>query len=191
MAAVDESGAPWASSERGAYVDLAAPGVGVPVLARGHGVVTIDGSTALAAGFVSGTAALVRARWPRLTSTQVSDRLFATASPMPSGTVHGIVNTGQAVTAGLVATTAATPARLRVTGPSRRQLAAEAVARHSRTLAVEWTLLALGALLVVMLLAIGVPRARRRAWRPAYASRPADRPEPIEPVPVPVLFDDP
>jgi hypothetical protein len=193
VAAVDAAGVPWDSSEHGSDVDLAAPGVGVPVLARDHGLVTVEGSTALAAGFVSGTAALVRARWSKLNPSQIADRLFDTASPTPalSGDGHGLVNVRQAVTAGLVSKPPAVVPKLRVAALSQTRLAAAAAARHRRTLAIEWTALALGALIVVMLLAIGVPRARRRAWRPTYAPAPAERPEPIEPLPVAMLFEGP
>lgn len=193
VTAIGPGGLPWDGAERGRYVDLAAPGVAVPVLARDHGVVTVDGSTAVAAGYVSAAAALVRARWPRASASEVAQRLFGTASPAPTGSPgYGVVNPTRAVTAGLSgdADTAAPVPPLRPVTLSPEQLAAAESARRARERAVEWTAVALGALLVVTLLAVGIPRARRRAWRPAYAVEPEVRDEPVEPRPVATLFDE-
>jgi len=194
VGAIDATGAPGGSSEHGSYVDLVAPGAGVPVLQRDHGAIVSEDSTAVAAGFVSGTAALVRARWPHASDSEIAERLIDTATPASAAVAavgHGIVNPYVAVTA---ARTSAAP----VPGPTLRpatlnqaHIDAAAAARHSRSLAVLWTVIALGALLIVVLLAIGIPRARRRAWRPAYALPLVERDEPIEPVPVAMLFEDP
>jgi membrane-anchored mycosin MYCP len=194
VGAVDATGAPSESSEHGAYVDLVAPGAGVPVLQRDHGTILAEGSTAVAAGFVSGAAALVRARWPQASSSEIAERLIEGATPDSAAIAsvgHGIVNPYVAVTT--VRTNAApVPApTLRPATLNRAQIEAAAAARHSRSLGILWTVIALGALLIVVLLAIGIPRARRRAWRPAYALPLVEREEPIEPVPVAMLFEDP
>jgi membrane-anchored mycosin MYCP len=192
VGAVDESGQAWEAGEHGSYVDLVAPGVGVPALQRGHGLVSVDGSTALAAGFVSGAAALVRARWPHEHRTQVTARLLGTASPTAGGTAYGrgIVNAYLAVTSTPGDGAPSPVPGLRRTRIDTAQAALAAERRHSRALATEWTMIALGALLVVVLLAVGVPRARRRAWRATYARPLIERPEPMEPEPVALLFDE-
>jgi membrane-anchored mycosin MYCP len=192
VAAIDVAGTPWASSEHGSYVDLVAPGVGVPALQRRHGLVQIDGSTALAAGFVSGTAALVGARRPTLSGPQISDRLLDTASPTSGGPRdgHGIVNPYLAVTANLSSKPPAPMPGLRPATRSDEQLEAAAARRRSRMVASELTAVALGALLIVTFLAVGLPRARRRAWRAIYSPPPVERLDPIEPVPLPALFDE-
>jgi hypothetical protein len=59
------------------------------------------------------------------------------------------------------------------------------------TRAVELTALALGGLVVLALLVGGARRARRLGGRPTYARRPASAAPPIEPMPVPALFDEP
>jgi membrane-anchored mycosin MYCP len=192
VGAIDDAGQPSESSEHGPYVDLVAPGVDVPVLARSRGMVTTDG-TAIAAGFVSGAAALIRARWPQDGRRQVTERLLTTASPAADLTSNGsgVVNPYLAVTAtGSVATAAPIPG-MRPSVLNPRQVAAAAQRRHSRSVAGVGTVIALGVLLIVALLAVGLPRARRSSWRPAYAPAPVERTEPIEPLPVPLLFDEP
>jgi membrane-anchored mycosin MYCP len=75
-------------SGRGAYVDLAAPGVQVVSTQRGGGL-TVANGTAFAAAFVAGAAALVRSWWPKMTAAEVTKRLLATASPAPGGIDNG------------------------------------------------------------------------------------------------------
>jgi hypothetical protein len=191
VGAIDDAGQPWDSSEHGAYVDLVAPGAGVPVLARSHGLVLADGA-ATAAGFVSGAAALIRARWPKEGRSQVTTRLLTTASPaaVPTGG-SGVVNPALAVTATGNSASAAPLPGLRPAALDPARAAAAAQRRHSRSVAGVGTVIALGLLLVVALLAIGLPRARRSSWRAAFAPAPVEHPEPIEPLPVPLLFDEP
>jgi len=194
VGAVDATGAPGGSSEHGPYLDLVAPGAGVPVLQRDHGAIVSEGSTAVAAGFVSGAAALVRSRWPHASDSEIAERLVEGATPDSAAVTsvgHGIVNPYVAVTAVRTAAKPVPGPTLRPATLSQAQVDATATARHSRSLAVLWTVIALGALLIVVLLAIGIPRARRRAWRPAYALPLVERDEPIEPVPVAMLFEDP
>jgi membrane-anchored mycosin MYCP len=188
VAAVDADGQVWTGSNHGSFVDLAAPGAGVPALARHHGVVQLDG-TALAAGYVSGAAALVRSRWSVLSAVQIGERLLGTGSPIGAAT-FGVVNPYRAVTE-----TTATKAPVRLPGltPAKADpaaLAQAAAQRHSRSIAIELTGIGLGALLLITVIAVGVPRARRRAWHATYAARIPDRLEPEEPAPLAPLFDD-
>ncbi len=192
VAAVDSTGLAWPDSEHGNYVDLVAPGVNVPALQRVRGLVDATG-TAIAAGFVSGTAALVRARHPGLHGAQIVDQLLATASPTAGGPYygHGLVNPYLAVATDRVATAPVPLSGLVPKVPDQAQLARAAAGRRSRTLAVDLTAGGLGALLIVIVIAVGVPRARRRAWTANYAAPLRERFEPDEPAPLALLFEDP
>ena len=196
VGAVDASGQHWPDSEHGGYIDLVAPGAGVPALQRRQGLTAVDGSTAVAAGFVSGTAALVRVRWPSLQGSQIADRLEATATPAGGGADDpdygaGIVNPYAAVTAGMVNKAPVPMPGFTPTTPSRAQLAAAAARSRSRRMAIDLTVAGLGVLLIVTLAAIGLPRARRRAWRPVYAAPLRERVEMEEPPPPSLLFEEP
>ncbi len=195
VGAIGPDGLHWESSEHGGYVDLVAPGTGVPVLQRGHGVVTNDGSTAVAAGFVSGAAALARARWPKLSAAQISARLLSTATPAAGGQNgpqygHGIVNPYGAVSDDMVHRAPVPMSAFTPAGPSKAELAREAAWNHGRRLAILLTAIGLGLLLVVTVTAVGVPRARRRAWRPACAAPLPTRAESDEPSPPALLFEE-
>ena len=135
VGAVDNKGAvapqdsPAAFSMPGPWVSLAAPGVdivaagpdGRPVNARPgrDGLVNIFG-TSFAAAYVSGTAALVRARFPELSAAQVRQRLTATAHAGPRGldnfVGHGLVDPVAALTYDLV------PVEAAMREPHREQL---------------------------------------------------------------------
>jgi hypothetical protein len=196
VGAIGPDGLHWENSEHGGYVDLVAPGAGVPVLQREHGVVNNDGSTAIAAGFVSGAAALARARWPKLSAAQVSARLLGTATPAAGGQNgplygRGIVNPYGAVSDDMVNRAPVPMSAFTPAGPSKAQLAREAAWNRGRRLAILLTAIGLGLLLVVTVTAVGVPRARRRAWRPAYAAPLPTRAESDEPSPPALLFEEP
>ncbi|RKE19288.1 type VII secretion-associated serine protease mycosin [Streptomyces sp. TLI_171] len=80
VGAVDKSGSIWSMSNYGSQVLLSAPGVGVvaPGSCSG-GQYCIGDGTSDATAFVSGTAALVRAKYPELTAGQVANRLTKSA----------------------------------------------------------------------------------------------------------------
>ena len=80
VAAVDRRGQAARFSHRGADVDIAAPGVGIPAAdgSLTDGYVIADG-TSPAAAVVSGAAALIRARYPDLSAAEVVQRLTSTA----------------------------------------------------------------------------------------------------------------
>jgi membrane-anchored mycosin MYCP len=158
IGAVDQKGERLPGSQIGPQVDLTAPGdrVLAPVRAGGH---TYWTGTSFAAAFVSGTAALVRSAWPRLTADQVAERLRATATPGPGGRGGygaGLVNPYRAVT-----DTMATGRPAAVPGLPRERTAPPA--RTPVDLAVP-----VAALVVVLLLALGaavVTRGREQRWR--------------------------
>ncbi|MBP2365824.1 type VII secretion-associated serine protease mycosin [Pseudonocardia parietis] len=83
VGAVDGADRPAPFSVPGPWVDLAAPGVGLPAPAGPDGAVV--SGTSYAAPLVAGTAVLLRERFPMLTADQVSDRLRATARRPAAG----------------------------------------------------------------------------------------------------------
>jgi membrane-anchored mycosin MYCP len=98
VGAVDNAGAPLAKSLAGPWVRAAAPGVGIMGLspqsggpvnayppARPGDPNTPFWGTSFSAAYVSGVAALVRAKFPDLTANQVINRILQTAHNPPRG----------------------------------------------------------------------------------------------------------
>jgi hypothetical protein len=79
VGAYDKTGTPWAKSERQPYVALGAPGVDLPAYTKQRVLGTSDG-TSDAAAIVSGSFALLRAKFPTMPSRQLVARMLATAS---------------------------------------------------------------------------------------------------------------
>jgi membrane-anchored mycosin MYCP len=171
VAAVTAAGQPVSAGAAGVRVDLAAPGSDVVSIGpRGAGQFTSSGAAA-ATGFVAGTAALVRAYYPRLSARQVTSRLELTADapgttlPDP-GVGYGIVDPYTAVTtvlpqeAGGRAPVAAPVRPLRLPPrPAPDTWPATAAAIISAGLA---AVLALAGAVAVI-----VAQGRRRRWRAA------------------------
>ena len=112
VGSVGPDGNPGSGSATGYYLDLVAPGEGITTLGRGGpGQVQKSGAD-MAAPFVAGTAALVRAYHPNLTAAQVMKRLELTADH-PGGAVpdvkvgYGVVNPYAAIAAVIPGETAA------------------------------------------------------------------------------------
>jgi membrane-anchored mycosin MYCP len=98
VGAVDNTGAPISKSLAGPWVGTAAPGVGImglspetggpanayPPIHPGDKNMPIWG-TSFSAAFVSGVAALVRAKYPALSAHQVINRILQTAHNPPRG----------------------------------------------------------------------------------------------------------
>ncbi|WP_338320544.1 S8 family serine peptidase, partial [Streptomyces lonarensis] len=82
VGAVDAAGRPLDASNRGPWVDLAAYGGPLPLVAPGGSGYRTDSGTSFAAAQVSGAAALVRARYPDLTAAETAERLVASAAPV-------------------------------------------------------------------------------------------------------------
>ncbi|SFF55208.1 type VII secretion-associated serine protease mycosin [Actinacidiphila alni] len=78
VAGSDRSGAPWVHSESGPFVSLSAPATGIWSVKSGGGYLTADG-TSYAAPYVAATAALLRAKYPRETASQIISRLVGSA----------------------------------------------------------------------------------------------------------------
>lgn len=99
------SGQPSGFTMSGPWVGIGAPGEGIVSLSNGDGgglasgfpagdgAMTAMNGTSYAAAYVSGVAALVRSRFPELTSAQVVDRLLRTAHS-PARTPSNLVGAG-------------------------------------------------------------------------------------------------
>jgi type VII secretion-associated serine protease mycosin len=178
VGAIDISGAADQNSQVGPFVDLMAPGTGVVGASRVAGHEFWNG-TSLAAAFVSGTAALVRAAWPDLTAPQVASRLMATASVARGGAGSqqygaGIVNPYRAVTEGLSGTPKAM-APLATPPVNEAALRERHRWQHLGLLAELAAGVAVSAILVAAIAAVVLPRARRRGWRASVATLPQPR----------------
>lgn len=178
VGAIGPDGATSGDADARAVTDLVGPGDTLVSTQVGGGLTPVAGS-AIASGFVAGTVALIRSRWPDLKSADVVRRLLATATPLGEG---ALVGPTQAVTETL--TTASSAPLLEADDR------AQAPASDNGSMA----LIAAGALAAVALLAtalaIAIPRGRRRRWRPGIAPRPAEHPEDDEPSPPRLLFED-
>lgn len=78
VASTDGSNALSYFSNRGLWVDLAAPGSSIYSTRMGGGMTTMSG-TSMAASTVAGMATLIRAVYPQASNEEVRDRLFAGA----------------------------------------------------------------------------------------------------------------
>lgn len=187
VGAIDQGGARWSKSQHGTYVDLVAPGAEVITLQRAGGMTTADG-TGVAAGFVAGAAALVRARRGAGTpASKIRQLLSATALPAASPEEYGkgVVNPYAAVNDQVAKNSRAPlPALVR---PSHEGSSAW---ERSRELAIDGTLIGVGAVVVVLLLAVALPKGRRRFWRSGLAAAPPQTAETDEPSPPVLLFDE-
>ncbi|TDB82139.1 type VII secretion-associated serine protease mycosin [Micromonospora sp. KC721] len=160
-------------SQTGPYVDLVAPGSDVLMAAPGQGHHRAEG-TSYAAPFVAATAALVRQYRPDLSAAQVAQRILDTADPAPGDSRGdeygaGVLNPYRAVTdtGPGSAVTPGGPSALPADQPDPALLAQQA----RRAAARERALLVAGftgaAVAAAVLLALVLPRAARRGWRPA------------------------
>jgi subtilisin family serine protease len=146
----------------GTRVDVVAPAVdAVSVAPTGNGHYSVGGS-AVAAAYVAGTAALVRAYHPELGPGEVADRIEHTAEAPSSGRGSGPIDPYSAVTevdpAAVVAKGPADPAKLAVPVPPPADPARRAALRYAGGAA-------LGAVAVLLLVAV-LRSGRRRGWRP-------------------------
>jgi hypothetical protein len=184
VGAVDAEGRAWENSPAGGFVDLVAPGVGVPTLQRGRGIALVDG-TAVAAGYVGAAAALVSAKRGDLVGAEIVRALVATASPAPLGGGYGagVVNPYAALTDRVVAPSARPLPK--VAGAS---LAESPTERRRRDLALGGALLAVIAVAGVLVLTAA---ARRRRWRPGLPPELPVTDEPVEPGPPVMLLEEP
>lgn len=150
------------SGGRGTPISVAAPGVDV-ASAWPAGFSPANNGTSFAAAFVSGEAALIRSAFPGMTAAQVVSRIESTADGaigLHSGA--GIINPVQAVTAVVPAQTTPPPAArqpVSIPVPPRAN-------SFTRTVAVSVAAGGVAAALLVVAIAVVLPRGRRRGWRP-------------------------
>ncbi|MEV4133751.1 type VII secretion-associated serine protease mycosin [Dactylosporangium sp. NPDC049742] len=185
VGAIDIDGARPPGSQIGPYVDLVAPGVKVVAATRvdGH---TYDDGTSFAAPFVTGTAALVRAAWPKLTAPEVAQRLMATASPARGGLGSdrygaGLVNPYRAVTDGLDLDPVAAQSPFVPRPPDQERLDRAAWELGTAATAKWLAVAAAGGIALTLLVAVTLPRGRRRRWRAGRAAAVPTAPTPVEP----------
>ncbi|MGH3873868.1 MAG: type VII secretion-associated serine protease mycosin [Pseudonocardiaceae bacterium] len=93
VAAVGPDGQPMAESNRGAWVDIAAPGTDLISTSTGGSGFATQSGTSFATALVSGVAALIRSRFPRISAAEVRVRLTGSAVPV-SGTADDRVGAG-------------------------------------------------------------------------------------------------
>jgi membrane-anchored mycosin MYCP len=171
--APDGSLAPY--SDQNSRVSVTAPGENLTSACPGGYQVGDLNGTSYATAFVSGVAALVRARFPRLTGPQVVARIKATANgPAGPGTGGGLINPVLALTS-LTGSAAPSPS------PTARPRAVAVAKAPPPDLAVRRTALevaagALGAAALVAIGAVVIGQGRRRRWRAGRAEIPADGP---------------
>jgi len=158
----DGSLAPY--SDQRSRVAVTAPGESLTSACPGGYQVGDLNGTSYATAFVSGVAALVRARFPRLTGPQAVARIKATANGAAGpGTGGGLINPVLALTS---LTVSATPSPSPTTRPR-----AVAVAKAPppdlavRRAAFEVAAGALGAAALVTIGALVITQGRRRRWR--------------------------
>ncbi|WP_432132939.1 S8 family serine peptidase [Streptomyces tendae] len=157
---VDRTGRPPQDGLAVRHADLAAPGVGVIGVGpegTGH---FIGSGASLAAAYVAGTAALVRAEYPDLTAAATAERLTATAylADIPRLDPYASLTS--------VGANAASPV-----GKEAQHLPVRLPSAHAGRSTVHQGLLVAavgGALiLVVVWVSVVVPKARARRWHPA------------------------
>lgn len=170
VGAIDINGARTGPSQIGPYVDLVAPGDSVLTTTRvaGH---AYQSGTSFAAAYVTGTAALIRAEWPKLTAAQVTKRLLATATPARGGQDSieygaGIVDPYRAVAEGMPKGIAQPMPAAVVTPPDPNQLATLSWWRRQASDARGIALVSAAAAASVFLLCLLLTVGRRRRWTP-------------------------
>jgi membrane-anchored mycosin MYCP len=172
VGAVDNVGAPLAQSLAGPWVAAAAPGVGIMGLSPQHGGPvnaypptragepnTAFWGSSFSAAYVSGVAALVRARYPDLSAHQVVNRILQTAHNPPRGVDnqvgYGVVDPVAALTFDVPAgPREATEAQTRVITPPPPPAAPD---HRARNIAAIFA----GGVLAVVVSAMLISRARR------------------------------
>jgi type VII secretion-associated serine protease mycosin len=167
VAGVDENGDHVPTSTPGDYVDIAAPGFRIEGPApQGEGyLVMAEGGTSFAAGYVSGTVALLRAYRPGLSGPEVVDRVLRTADRPANGwdrdVGSGVVNPYWAVVSvAAEEDEEAPPGQVALTAPDVDPL------RNVR-LAAGWTAFVAVVLSGLIFASVSViRRGQARHWRP-------------------------
>ncbi|MFB9689532.1 S8 family serine peptidase [Amycolatopsis plumensis] len=175
VGSVNPAGAP-VQTEAGDYVGIAAPGAELVSTSAGAGGAVAHRwpltDPGLAAAYVAGVAALVRAYHPELSGDQVVTRLTLTAHRPPSGGHDprlgwGVLDAYAAVSSTLPADIAP-PGAVPSAASAPAVVPAEAAAARPRDIAAGTIAVAGVALAAAAGVAVAaVRRARRRGWRPS------------------------
>jgi membrane-anchored mycosin MYCP len=177
VGAVGSDGSLGDFSDQRSDVAVTAPGVDVMGAYPGGGYQDING-TSFATPFVAGVAALVRARYPRLSGPAVVARIEATADGGSGpGTGNGLINPLQAVTAVLP------PGGSPSASPSAPHEAISVLKApppdpSAHAIALEVTFGSLGVAAAVALGAVLISQGRRRRWRAGRVEIPVAEPGP-------------
>jgi hypothetical protein len=167
-------------SSRHPYVTLTAPGDGVLAAGPAGGYVTVS-STSAASATVAGMAALIRARYPRLTPQSVSKALidgvrYHPVSGRKTGSGYGTADATGALGAAAKIVAAHAPAAPATRAASSPPATASPPAHHARRSALLTEAIVGGGgllLLLSLVLAVRVGRRRKRARAaPAYGPQP-------------------
>lgn len=172
VGAVDNTGAPISKSLAGPWVAVAAPGVGIiglspqtggpvnayPPIHSGEKNMPFWG-TSFSAAFVSGVAALVRAKYPGLSAHQIINRILQTAHNPPRGVDNQV---GYGVIDAVAALTFDVPAGERLSVAAKNRLLMPAAPspppdRRARNVALVFV----GVVVAVVAVASLIARARR------------------------------
>lgn len=172
VGAVNRDGALSRFSDLRSHVAVTAPGEGVTsTCPGGYQQNDLDG-TSYATAFVSGVAALVRARYPRMSAAEVIRRIEDTANGGSGpGTGNGLVNPMQASVAILPSRRAPGSVRPQPVAVSRTPPPPD---RAAIVTALEVTAGALGGAALAAIGAVVIGQGRRRRWRARAAQIPAD-----------------
>ncbi|MFC4564204.1 S8 family serine peptidase [Nocardiopsis mangrovi] len=186
VAAVGVEGAPVASSPAldadggTARVDLTAPGDLVVSVGPGGDGHFVGSGDVVAAGFVAGTAALLRSYDPALSAPEVRERLLATAYPSPNGAGDTLRGSGRVDPVGALTSAPAVSGEDASLGSAFVPDPGPGAVSWPSTLAVVGGAAAL--ILTTVALGVLIPRGRKRAWRAARrGERRALDPEPRRP----------
>lgn len=173
VGAVDNTGAPIGKSLAGPWVAAAAPGVGImglspmtggpvngyPPLHPGEKNMPIWG-TSFSAAYVSGVAALVRAKYPTLSAHQIINRIIQTAHNPPRGVDNQV---GYGVVDPVAALTFDVPAGERLpTAPRNLVLAPAAPPSPTDHRARDFAVIFAGGILAAIAVAALIVRVRRQ-----------------------------
>ncbi|GAA2083417.1 S8 family serine peptidase [Actinomadura alba] len=164
VGAVDRSLRPWRDSNRHDYVKVAAPGVEIVSADAGGGYVLGTG-TSPSAAIVAGIAALIRSRYPDLTSVQVAEAMAEGATRTASTGATPAVGAGvtDAVKALYAANRISKAANTgRAVAPPQPVPQTEAQASAGGPNLIFVGVLAVGGVLVVVGLVMGLVQRRRR-----------------------------
>jgi subtilisin family serine protease len=187
VTALDNTGQVLAAAGVGDYVTLGGPGKDVVTTQTRGGLVGADG-TGVASGFVAGTVALVRSRRPGITPDAIARLLVATANATPvvpgDTKLAGLVDPYRALTERAVGGPLAPLTGYQPPAPAGSDRARARIRDRALLIAGGAVLLTV----ILVLIAVVTPRARRRSWRSILAPpRPRDA-APADPTPPVSLF---